>query len=83
MPGEHDPWNDERLLYLWVRVFGAIILLVALVLAAAALIILPALNEDYRIGEGTAAVILGTLAASALALVEVQLRLWRRNGNGK
>lgn len=71
--------DEEHRLYVWVRVFGSIMLMVTLALSVIAILILPAINDDYFISEGVVIIILGTLATSALALVEVQLRL-RRNG---
>lgn len=73
MPG-HD---DEERLYLWVRVFGSVLLLVALVMLAFFVVVA---NDD--ISEGLAVIVFGTIATSALALVDVQLRLRRKNGKG-
>ena len=73
--------DEEQRLYLWVRVIGASMLLVTLVLFVVAVLLLPLVREDYHTDTGTVVGLAGTLAASALALVEVQLRL-RRNGNG-
>ncbi len=70
--------DDEKRLYLWVRVFGSVLLLVTLVIAALAVLVIPIFDEDYSLSEGTVLVIFGTLGGSALALVEVQWRLWRR-----
>jgi hypothetical protein len=72
--------DEERRLYLWVRVAGSTLLLVTLVVVAVTVILLPAFNEDYDIDVGSVIAIVGTLATSALALVEVHLRL-RRNGD--
>jgi O-antigen/teichoic acid export membrane protein len=69
--------DEQRRLYLWVRVVGAFMLMISLVLAVFAIILLPLLHHDYEISDGAVIAILGTLAASALALVDVQLRLWR------
>lgn len=66
--------NEEERLYLWVRIFGAVLLLLALVALAIFVVVA---NDDMP--EGLAVIVLGTLATSALALVDVQLRL-RRNG---
>lgn len=71
--------DEEKRLYLWVRVFGSLLLMVTLVLTVLAMVVLPIIDKEYHLSEGTAFVILGTLAGSALALVEVQWRLWRRD----
>ena len=70
-----DP--DEQQLYLWVRVFGAILFFVTLSLTVIALVFF-----DRDIDSGTVVVIFGTLTTSALALVGVQVSLRRGNGRG-
>jgi len=74
--------NGEQRLYAWVRVFGAVMLLITVVLTVLAVIIFPVFVEGYAISEGTIVVILASLSTSALALVNVQVILHRRNGNG-
>jgi hypothetical protein len=74
---------EERRLYLWARLVGAIVLMIALVLAVFAILLLPLFHDDYEISDGAVVAILGTLAASSLALVDVQLRLRGGNGDGK
>lgn len=71
--------DDERL-YAWVRVFGAVLLLITIVVFVLAVLILPLAVEDYRVSEGTIIVIMGSLLTSALALVNVRVVL--RNGAG-
>lgn len=70
--------HDEERLYLWVRVFGAIVLLITIAIATLALVLLPLVNPDYKPEAGALVVIIGTLGTAALALVGVELRL-RRN----
>lgn len=74
------PWHDddERLL-LWLRAFGFVLFSVTMVLAVLAVVLLPLLQQGYHVSEGAVIAILGTLATSALALVNVQVIL-RRNG---
>lgn len=77
--GEPADANEEQRLYLWVRVFGSVLFMLTLVVTILAVLLLPLLSPGYQVPEGIVIIILGTLATSALALVEVQLRL-RRNG---
>ena len=74
--------DDEERLYLWVRVFGAITLLVTMSLIALAVAVVPIFNPDYHPDTSAIVFIIGTLGTASLALVGVELRL-RRNGNGK
>ena len=74
-----DRGADEQRLYAWVRVFGAIMFTVTIVLTVLAILILPVIVPGYDISEGTVVVILASLSTSALALVNVQVVL-RRNG---
>jgi uncharacterized membrane protein YqjE len=71
--------NDEERLYLWVRVIGFAVLLTTITLATLAVVIVPIFNPAYHVDSATIIAIIGTLSASALALVEVTVRL-RRNG---
>lgn len=71
--------DDEQRLYLWVRVVGSIVLLVTVVLIGLVVVIAPLLDEDYRVDATVIVGITGILTASALALVEVTVRL-KRNG---
>jgi len=74
--------DDEERLYLWVRVFGAITLLVTMAFIALAIAIVPIFNPDYNPDTSAVVFIVGTLATASLALVGIELRL-RRNGNRK
>jgi hypothetical protein len=71
--------DDEKRLYLWVRVIGFGVLLATVVLTVLAVVVLPALIPAYEVDSATVIAIVGTLTASALALVEVTVRI-RRNG---
>ncbi|RLB44774.1 MAG: hypothetical protein DRH30_00530 [Deltaproteobacteria bacterium] len=71
--------NDEERLYLWVRVIGFAVLITTVALAALALVIVPIFDHDYRVDSAAIIAIVGTLSASALALVEVTVRLKRNN----
>ena len=71
--------EDERRLRLWVRLIGFGVLVTTIAVATLIVFIVPIFNEDYRVESGTVIGLIGTLSASALALVEVTVRL-RRNG---
>jgi uncharacterized membrane protein YqjE len=70
--------DDEERLYLWVRVIGFAVLITTVALATMAVVIVPIFNPDYHLDSATIIAIIGTLSASALALVEVTVRI-RRN----
>ena len=71
--------NDEERLYLWVRVIGFAVLITTVALATLAVVIVPVFQPDYRVDSAAIIAIIGTLSASALALVEVTVRLRRNN----
>lgn len=71
--------SDEERLYLWVRVIGFAVLITTIALATLAVVIVPVFKTDYRVDSATIIAIIGTLSASALALVEVTSRLRRNN----
>jgi uncharacterized membrane protein YqjE len=71
--------NDEERLYLWVRVIGFAVLLTTITLATLAVVIVPIFRPAYHVDSATIIAIIGTLSASALALVEVTVRLRRNN----
>ena len=71
--------SDEERLYLWVRVIGFAVLLTTITLATLAVVIVPIFNPTYRVDSAAIIAIIGTLSASALALVEVTVRLRRNN----
>ena len=71
--------SDEERLYLWVRVIGFAVLLTTITLATLAVVIAPLLNPTYHVDSAAIIAIIGTLSASALALVEVTVRLKRNN----
>lgn len=76
-----DDDEDVQRLYSWVRIFGAVTLIVTVALTVLGVIILPVFVPDYEVSEGMVFLIIASLSTSALALVNVQVVL-RRNGNG-
>ena len=71
--------DEEQRLYLWVRVIGFGVLITTIALATLAVVIVPVFNPNYHVDSAAIIAIIGTLSASALALVEVTVRLRRNN----
>lgn len=72
--------DDEERLYLWVRAFGAIILLVTMSLIGLLLAVVPIFNPDYNPDGNAVVFIVGTMGTSAVALAGVEIRNLRKKG---